>query len=200
MLETLVLAGGGSTRMGSPKALLATPSGETFLTRIVHTLREAGLDRLTVVTGVHHDRIIESCAASGWDAIRFVRNPDPARGQLSSLLSGMHSVVGPETEGVLVMLVDIPLVTVQTVRSVIETWHLTRAPIVRPAVGSAHGHPVIFDVETFAALRAAPLELGAKSVISALGDRVQNVEVPDRGCLVDIDTPDEYVRLVSQPD
>ena len=196
MLEAIVLAGGASTRMGSPKALLATPSGETFLSRIVSTLHACGFAGVTVVTGDHHQAIVDAGADSTGDVVRFVRNPDPTRGQLSSLLAGMDAVIGPATDGLLVSLVDIPLVSVETVQAVLEVWHRTRAPIVRPAVGSAHGHPVIFDAATFAALRAAPLARGAKSVIAACGDRVENVQVSDRGCLVDIDTPAEYANLV----
>ena len=201
MLQAIVLAGGASARMGRPKALLPAATGETFIARIIRTLREAGCDGLTVVTGIHHAAIVEACAdAPEWETVRFVRNPDPTRGQLSSLHCGMDAVLQRDTTGLLVTLVDIPLVKVETVQLVIEVWHRTRAPIVRPAIGSAHGHPVIFDAVTFTGLRAAPLNVGAKSVIAALGDRVQNVQVSDRGCLVDVDTPEEYVRLVTQPD
>lgn len=197
MLEALVLAGGASIRMGSPKALLRTPDGQPFIVRIIETFQAAGLSDVTVVTGTHHDRIVEALAshpASG-KGVRCVRNPDPTRGQLSSLLAGMDVVVGPLTEGLLVTLVDVPMVNAGTVRQLVAAWKRARAPIVRPVIGSAHGHPVIFDRQVFAALRTTPLDVGAKAVVRAHADRIENVTVTDVGCLVDIDTPDDYARL-----
>jgi CTP:molybdopterin cytidylyltransferase MocA len=201
MLEAVVLAGGSSTRMGFAKALLRAPDGRPFVIRIIETLREAGLPRVTVVTGAHHELIADACAAHpGIDgAWRCVRNPDPSRGQLSSLLVAMDAVVGPGTEGLLVTLVDVPMVAVETVRRLADVWRANRAPIVRPAIGAAHGHPVIFDRDVFEALRSAPPELGAKSVIRARAGRVQDVPVDDEGCLVDIDTREEYARLRPGP-
>jgi molybdenum cofactor cytidylyltransferase len=201
MLEAVVLAGGSSTRMGFAKALLRAPDGRPFVIRIIETLREAGLPRVTVVTGAHHELIAGACAAHpGIDGSwRCVRNPDPSRGQLSSLLVAMDAVVGPGTEGLLVTLVDVPMVAVETVRRLADVWKGSRAPIVRPAIGAAHGHPVIFDRDVFDALRSAPPEFGAKSVIRASAGRVQDVPVDDEGCLLDIDTREEYARLHPGP-
>jgi molybdenum cofactor cytidylyltransferase len=67
--------------------------------------------------------------------------------------------------------------------------------VVRPAIGEAHGHPVIFDRAVFAALRAAPLAVGAKAVIAAAGAAVVNVPTADAGVLRDVDTPDEYAAI-----
>ena len=57
----------------------------------------------------------------------------------------MDAVVNADTEGILVTLVDVPMVAVSTVTRVVTAWQRTRAPIVRPAIGDRHGHPVIFD-------------------------------------------------------
>jgi hypothetical protein len=74
------------------------------------------------------------------------------------------------------------------------------APLVaRPAQGSRHGHPVIFDRHLFAELRAADLSHGARAVIAAHLDRVLDVPVTDAGAFLDIDTPDEYLRCIGLP-
>ena len=224
MLEAVVLAGGASSRMGRPKALLTTPDGLPFVVRIVRTLLEAGLPRVTVVTGVHHEAIVDLLAVSGCGpSVQVVRNPAPERGQLSSLLVGMDAAVGtapvpgvpapgaapaPDwaTEGLLVTLVDIPLVAVATVRAVVAAWRERRAPITRPArdvspghpSGSAHGHPVIFDRALFDELRAAPLAQGAKSVVRAHEHAIVHVPVDDPGCFADVDTPAEYQALTER--
>ena len=195
MLPGVILAAGGSTRMGSPKAALRTPDGEMFVTRIVRTLRTAGVTDLVIVTGTHHDAVLDALAHDREAAPRVVRNPDPSRGQLSSLLAGMDAVVTSQSDAVMMTLVDVPLVRASTVAAVIETWQRTRAPIVRPAIGDQHGHPVIFDRALFNELRRAPLDAGAKSVVRAHEHEIVNVTVDDEGCVRDVDTPSDYQRL-----
>jgi len=180
--------------MGSPKALLLTPDGRPFVTRIVETLYEAGIVELVVVTGRDHDALVNVLSRARVKPL-VVRNIDPARGQLSSLWVGMDAVVNADTEGILVTLVDVPMVAVSTVASVVTAWQRTRAPIVRPAIGDRHGHPVIFDRSVLDSLRGAPIDAGAKTVVRAHERDLLNVPVDDEGCLVDVDTPDEYRRL-----
>jgi CTP:molybdopterin cytidylyltransferase MocA len=196
VLSAVILAAGDSTRMGSPKAALLTPDGATFVGRVVTTLRDAGVDDLVIVTGRHHDAVVESIARDHRSTTpRMVRNPDPSRGQLSSLLAGMEIVVTPQTDAMLMTLVDIPLVRVSTVTAVIDAWRRTRAPIVRPAIGDRHGHPVIFDGVLFDELRRAPLDAGAKSVVRAHEHEIVNVPVDDEGCVRDVDTPADYEEM-----
>jgi molybdenum cofactor cytidylyltransferase len=192
----VILAAGDSTRMGSPKALLLTPDGTTFVAAIAGTFAAAGIRELVVVTGRDHERIVDALAKADLPvAPRIARNMDPSRGQLSSLLTGMEAVVSPSTEAIVVTLVDVPLVSADTVRMVLSEWHRTHAPIVRPAVGKRHGHPVVFDRRLFSELRVAPPEVGAKSVVRAHASEVLNVPVSDEGCLVDVDTPGDYQAL-----
>ena len=83
-----------------------------------------------------------------------------------------------------------------TIRQIVEVWQRQRAPVVRPAVGVRHGHPVLFDRSLFDELRTAPLDQGARAVVHALADRIVNVPVEDEGCLVDVDTPADYDALM----
>ena len=183
--------------MGSPKALLPSPDGRPFVSRIVQTLHEAGIVDLVVVTGRDHDALVEVLRRTP-SMPSIARNPDPSRGQLSSLLIGMDAVVRADTEAILVTLVDVPMVAVATVTRVVTAWERSRAPIVRPAIGDRHGHPVIFDRALFDALRGAPPDVGAKSVVRAHEHDLLNVPVDDDGCLVDVDTPQEYLKLREQ--
>jgi molybdenum cofactor cytidylyltransferase len=181
--------------MGLPKALLLSPDGRPFVTRIVETLHEAGIVELVVVTGRDHEALVDVLSRARVKA-SLVRNNDPSRGQLSSLWVGMDTVVRADTQGILVTLVDVPMVAVSTVTRVVTAWQRTRAPIVRPAIGDRHGHPVIFDRSVLDALRDAPLDAGAKTVVRAHERDLLNVPVDDEGCLVDVDTPDEYRKLI----
>jgi molybdenum cofactor cytidylyltransferase len=193
-----VLAAGSSTRMGVPKALLKDGNGKPFVTRILHTLRAAGVTELAVVTGALHEPIVAAVACDPPRAttIRFARNNDPGRGQLSSLQTGLDAVATAGVGGVIVTLVDVPFVTSATVRTVIDEWRRTQAFIVRPARGDRHGHPVLFSREVFDALRRADPAVGAKAVLRAHADRIVNVAVEDEGAFLDLDTPEEYARAL----
>lgn len=197
VIAALVLAAGDSTRMGSPKALLTAPDGQPFVVRIVRAFADAGVDTIVVVTGAAHDAILQLLehAAPG-PVVRVVRNADPSRGQLSSLWTGMEAVRGDDPEGLLVTLVDVPMLTAGTITAVVDAWRESGAPIVRPAAGERHGHPVLFDRALFDELREAPLDGGAKTVVRRHEARILNVIPPDPGCLRDIDTPEDYRSLI----
>lgn len=199
MPAVVLLAAGDSTRMGTPKALLPDADGRPFVARIVRTFAAAGLDRVVVVTGAQHDAVVSVLTADGLaGSATCVRNPDPSRGQLSSLWVGMDAAVTPDLDALLMTLVDVPMVHADTIRTVIETWARTGAPIVRPAIGDRHGHPVLFDRAVLGELRNAPLDEGAKPVVRAHAAQLVNVSVDDEGCVVDIDTPSEYAALVGR--
>ena len=198
MVPAIILAGGASSRMGRPKALLPTPDGQLFVTRIVHTLAEAGVRDIVVVTGFEHDAIVAAVEPAGLSARpRVVRNPDPSRGQLSSLWAGLDAAVADDTPAVLVTLVDVPMISAATVAAVLQRWRDGRAPIVRPLFHGRRGHPVVFDRSVFGELRAAPLDQGARVVVHAHVHDAVDVPVDDPGCIVDVDTAEEYRRLLS---
>ena len=95
----------------------------------------------------------------------------------------------------LVTLVDLPLIKAATVRTLIDTFLTTHAPVARTSHRSRHGHPVIFARHVFDELRHADPEVGAKSVIRVHQASVLDVEVDDAGVLRDIDTPEDYADL-----
>jgi molybdenum cofactor cytidylyltransferase len=198
MIPALVLAAGRSTRMGRPKATLPIDDRDTFLSRIVRTLVEAGVDDVVIVLGHEATAIAEAFAASGLPA-RLTVNRDYDRGQLSSLQVGLALVDRPGVSAVLVTLVDVPLVSADTVRRVLARYRETHAPVVRPIDGARHGHPLLIDRCLFAPLRAADPSLGAKPIVRAHASPAGDVPVADEGAFCDIDTPDEYRRAVTTP-
>ena len=170
-------------------------TGETVLSRIVSTILAGGVPRLAVVAGAHIDAVRQAMPRHEHRA-RVVEHAGWEQGQLSSLLAGLDALDDPLLEAVLVTPVDVPLVTPFTVAAVISAWRRTRAPIVRPASGPRHGHPVIFDRSVFEDLRKADPNIGAKAVFGQHRDRILNVEVKDPGAFEDIDTPEDYQRLI----
>ena len=198
MVRAIVLAAGASTRMGTPKAgLVLSGAGDTFLSRLIRQLTAAGLPDIVVVTGATPDSV-RSAAGRIRRPVRFEHNERWPEGQLTSILAGLREMPGDIVEAALVTLVDAPLVSVATIERLLHIWRTKRAPIVRPARGERHGHPVIFDRALFDKLRAADPAVGAKAVVRAYADDIINVPVDDEGAFIDIDTPDEYRDALRQ--
>jgi molybdenum cofactor cytidylyltransferase len=184
VVPALVLAAGQSSRMGRPKALLPCgPGQESFVERVVFRLRLGGAADVLVV-GRPGDRPLREALERMPLPPRFVENPDPERGQLSSLLAGLDVADRPGVRGVLVLPVDMPDVRADA----------TGAPIVRASRGGRHGHPVIFGRRMFDDLRRADPSMGAKAVLRAHEAEIIDVEVDDPGALVDFDRPEDYER------
>ncbi len=200
MISGIILAAGASSRMGEPKAALPFgQTGETVLSRIVSTILAGGVPGVVVVAGAHVDAVRRAMSRVERRA-RLIEHAGWKQGQLSSLLAGLDAVDEPRLEAVLVTPVDVPLVSSMTVAAVVSAWRRTRAPIVRPADGERHGHPVIFDRSVFDDLRSADPGIGAKAVFATHRDRILNVTVTDAGAFEDIDTPEDYRRLNPAPD
>jgi molybdenum cofactor cytidylyltransferase len=181
--------------MGRAKALLPMPDGTTALARLVATFDAAGTDEVVAVIGHHADMIRGAAIADGL-RLHLVQNQDPSRGQLSSLVTALRWLEPRGADAVLVMPVDQPLVRAETVRRIMEVWREIQSPIVRPARAGRHGHPVLFSSMLFPELLAADLELGARPVIARHADAAADVECDDPGAFDDIDTPEDYQRIV----
>jgi CTP:molybdopterin cytidylyltransferase MocA len=192
----IVLAAGQSTRMGQPKALLpCPPAGRTFVTQIIHVLREGGIRTIAVVGRIHDHDLRREVAAAAPPPVSYVENPSPELGQLSSVLAGVAFAEAQGAAGTLVLPVDMPLIRPDTVRAALDAFATTDEPVLRTTYRGRPGHPVIFGAAMFPALRSADPAMGARAVIHQDPSRVRNLEVDDAGVLRDIDLPTEYRGL-----
>ena len=196
MIPAVVLAAGRSSRMGRPKAMLPIDDRDTFLTRIVRTFLAADVDDVVIVVGHEADAVVAAFAASGLPA-RFAVNRDYDRGQHSSLVAGLGIVDRPGVAAALVTLVDVPLVSAATVRAVVDRYHASRAPIVRPTSGARHGHPLLIDRSLFDELRRADPAEGPKPVVRAHASAEGDLAIADEGAFTDIDTEEDYRRWIT---
>jgi molybdenum cofactor cytidylyltransferase len=197
MIPAVVLAAGKSTRIGGrTKALLAVGDRDTFLSRIVRTFREAGVQEVVIVAGHEAERVVSAVNAGRLQA-RVVVNGDFESGQFSSVLAGLRAIDRPEVVAMLLTLVDVPMVSAETVRAVLQRYHDTHAPIVRPVRGDLHGHPVLIDRGLFEALRGADPAEGAKPLVRAHVSLAGEVEVEDAGAFADVDTRQDYENLIT---
>jgi len=202
VVRGIILAAGASTRMGRPKAGLSiTDRADTFLSRLIRSFLAAGVPDIVVVSGAAPDEV-RRAGIPFTHRVRFVHNAHWQRGQLTSLVTGLDDPGSSYLEAILVTLVDVPLVSPDTVHTLIYEWRRTRRPVVRPARGDEHGHPVIFDRAVFDELRAADSAAGAKAVVRARAPEILNVPIDDPGAYFDVDTADDYDRLrtITAPD
>lgn len=195
MISGIVLAGGKSSRMGRPKALLPIgPEGVTFFDRITRTLVDAGLEEVVVVVGADAEAI--RGAVRPVQGVRIVDNPDYEQGQLTSLIAGLRAIDLARATAAVVTLIDVPLVSAATVRTLIARQRERDAPVVRPVSNGRHGHPVVFGRALFDELQRADPVHGAKPVVRAHAAEMVEVPIDDEGAFTDIDTREEYEKFI----
>jgi nicotine blue oxidoreductase len=194
-IPAIVLAAGHSARMGEPKAGLQLPGGDTFIRRITTALTAGGAAPVLVVVSGRVEPAPTAAASGGAVAVEYVINPDPDRGQTSSLQCGLACV--PDAPAVLVTLVDVPLVTAALVRALIEAWVSSGASVVRPTQAGRHGHPILIAQPVIRELLGADPSAPARSIIRRHAADGVELEVADSGPFLDVDTPEEYRRLIA---
>lgn len=188
----LILAGGASRRMGSPKALLRFQD-ETFLDRLIRTFSEA-TNPVIVVLG-HTAQQIRSGIERPGRAV-FVVNPNPERGMLTSLQCGLEAV--PTTaEAVMFAPVDHPHLKDWTLQALASRFHLEHAPVTVPTYAGEHGHPVCISRALVAELLALPETAMASDVIHRYVPQTVYFEVDDPAIVADIDDRAAYTDLLA---
>jgi len=192
MISAVILAAGDSVRMGEPKALLQL-NGQSFIEIIITRLKDAGFEEIMVVAGIHYKNITQHLATER--DIRLLNNTNPEQGQLSSLQLAIPEL-NTVTTGMLMVLVDHPLVTQASYRKFYESAHSHSSNIIVPVYNDKKGHPVYFSRLFFEPLLKAPLSEGARYVVRGNPDAVHLLHLEDPGILKDIDTPEEYERYI----
>src|SRR5262245_37387514 len=127
MLAAVILSGGASRRMGSPKALVPY-QGAPFLEHLLTVTRHPAIGVRRVVLGPDAATITAQVAIPPGEV---VVNTEWEKGQLSSVHAALRSLPA-DTEGMLLCPVDHPLVSAALVANLIEVFLDSRAPVVLP--------------------------------------------------------------------
>lgn len=189
----IILSGGASRRMGTPKALLRFQN-ETFLDRLIRVF-SAVCDPIIVVVGLHSDKIRSGIELG--NGVLFALNPDPERGMLSSLQCGL-ALVPPDAEAAMFLPVDHPHLEISTIETLAARFRADRAPVTVPIYTGEHGHPVCIARPLIDELLALPPDAKPSDVIHRHVPQTVYVEVSDPAVVTDIDDPSAYAGLLAQ--
>ncbi len=187
----ILLAAGRGRRLGQPKALMDL-GGRTALQRCLQALSAGGVDEVRVV----YDGRSDPPPAPG---ARLVPNPDPERGQTSSVRAGLACAPPLDPDGndrLLLHTVDHPLVSGDDVGRLIAA-HAGRAPgieIVAPSVDGRRGHPTVFSARMAPEFLALSDAEPAHRVIRRDAERVAHLVMDNPWLVQDIDTPADLAR------
>jgi molybdenum cofactor cytidylyltransferase len=190
MLAAVILSGGASSRMGSPKALLPY-QGRPFLEHLLEVTTHPKIGVRRVVLGAHAEPIVKAITLKPEEV---VVNEEWKKGQLSSIQAGLRSLPGG-TDGLMLCLVDQPLISAGLVDGLIEHFYETRAAVVLPVFEGRRGHPVIFSAALYEELEKAPLNVGARSVVWAHRAELSEYRTAEEGCVVNLNDPDTFARI-----
>src|ERR1700756_54718 len=199
----VILAAGDSLRMGTDKALLPwPPSAEgagtagTFLSAAIESL-SLPTDLVIVVAGKNASSIAPTVYAAG---ASLVINPEPERGQFSSLQVGLQEVLNRGRDAAMVTLVDRPPVgraTIEQLHDAFETAITHWKWAVVPEYGGRHGHPIVLAREMIEAFLKAPATATARDIEHQNQEHIEYAQVDDPLVVANINTPQEYAALQS---
>jgi CTP:molybdopterin cytidylyltransferase MocA len=186
----VVLAAGGSTRMGRPKQL-AELDGRPLLAHVLAAAAGAPLDRVVVALGGAATEVLdrvelgraEPLVVEGWAA------------GMGHVLAATLAQAGEEWAAVVVLLGDQPLVPAAAVARVVEAWRAGAGPVVTATYGGRPGHPKLFDRRLRPDLLRLTGDTGARDLVAAQPGRVHQVEVGDLGSDADIDVEADLERV-----
>ncbi|HEY3442017.1 MAG TPA: nucleotidyltransferase family protein [Paludibaculum sp.] len=191
---SILLAAGASSRMGRPKPLLDY-HGETFLDTQI-ALHCACSGQVFVVLGNHAAEI--AAGAKRTENAVLLLNPDPDRGQLSSLQCGLNALPS-HIHGVFIQPVDSPGVAPATLLAMCQAWDTAAAPpdFVIPTHDGRRGHPVLMRSAICGELLALTGSATARDVVHAHRATTLFIDTADSAIHRDIDTPQDYEQLIA---
>ena len=195
-LAAVVLAAGASERMGRPKALLDF-RGRPFVVRILEALEALDVKPRLVVLGPDAARIRPALATQ---ECVIVEHPDLSGGPIGSLRAALAALETVRPTGLLAWPVDLPHVRVATVERLLEAHRRGGAPATVPTFAGRRGQPVIWDQTSFAGLAASPAatQHGPWALLAGHEAELVGVSVDDPAVIDDLNTPEDYERLVRE--
>jgi molybdenum cofactor cytidylyltransferase len=195
-LCAIILAAGFSSRMGRDKALLPWPpesESSTLLSAAITALKPF-TETVIVVAGNNALELTPIAVAHGAE---LVRNPNPERGQFSSLQTGLRAAIDRGYIAAMITPVDCPPLSSASLQKLCEVFRQAAARgawAVAPEHNGRRGHPLIAGHPLMQAFLAAPATSNAREVKQVHLDKFRYLAVTDPFLTIDLNTPEEYER------
>lgn len=189
----IILAGGESRRMGSPKMLLPF-RGSTMLGRVIEQVISSKVDNILVILGAEKEKVRELLNVY---PVNVCYNDEYKDGMLSSVKCGIRHL--PDScRAFLVFQGDQPLILTSTTDKIIESYLLAGKGIFVPVYGNKRGHPLLVDRQYIPDIQQLKDDYGLRGLALKFPGEVTVVEVDDPGILRDFDTPEDYKNEINQ--
>jgi len=194
-LGAVLLAGGASRRFGADNKLLADVGGRPIVARVAREIVAGGVDEIVVVTGAEHDAYVLALSDL---PVRMVANAHWSDGIGSSIAAGVRAL-SATPQGTFVVPGDLPNLEAGVFRRLGASFAEAggRCVIVPVNAQGAQRNPVLWPRSLFSGLAALTGAKGGKALLDTLGDRRIDVVFDDERLFADIDTPEEYARLIA---
>jgi molybdenum cofactor cytidylyltransferase len=191
MIATIILAAGGSSRMGRPKQLLHY-RGRSLLRHTVDAALAAGCRPAMVVLGAAAESVRQELRGL---KVEVVHNEEWPEGIGESIACGIASLRshGGRVRAVLFLTCDQPMISKQVISRLIEAFDGSPGRIVASEYGGTVGVPALFEREHFKRLGRMSGDRGAQELL--LSESARLIRVPWPEGAKDVNTPADYEQL-----
>lgn len=191
-IGVILLAAGSSSRLGRPKQLIHF-QGQSLLQRSIDSVPGTGLTPKLVVLGANSPEISAAVKLNGFT---IVHNEEWQEGIASSIRAGVSETVklNPNIAHILFMLSDQPFVSIRLIEELISVHKKSGKRITASEYQGDFGVPAIFSKSLIPELLGLAGDQGAKQIMKRYPDEVAFVNFESG--YIDLDTPDDYERLL----
>jgi molybdenum cofactor cytidylyltransferase len=191
MISAVVLAAGSAQRMGEQKLLLPL-RGKPVLQWVLESVLAS--DVAEVVCVVRNLELLPPRISMRNEKMLWVINNEADRGQSTSVITGLWAA-DPNSEGVLFVVGDQPMIRAELINALIGRFEKTSALIVAPRYNGQTRNPVLFRREIFAELLEISGDRGGRALIERHAEETEFVEWQDEVSFMDLDVREDYERL-----
>jgi molybdenum cofactor cytidylyltransferase len=186
-VTAVILAAGGSSRMGKPKQMLEI-EGKTLVSIVIENILSSIIDEVIIVTQSGLPLISDN----EYPEIKRVVNNAWQTGQSSSMKAGLNAA-DQKTDAVMFFMADQPMVEEDIINRLIIAFQETEKPIICPLYNGKKGAPVIFKRRLFEELNLIQGDRGGRDLLEVYPVEYVNIDIPLAA--MDVDTPEEFDKL-----
>ena len=193
--SAVVLAAGLSSRMEGPHKMMLPVGDEPAIRRSVRAVLDSGVQEIVVVTGYQGRDVMRTLADLPVMLQPNLRYED---GQMTSVAAGVAGLA-KATDAIMVCLGDMVLITAQDYRDLMAVYEAhSDYSIVAPRYQGERGNPIVFAAAYAPEVAAGRRLIGCRKLVEEYPDEVYFHDVPHDRYSMDMDTPQDYARVLSR--